>query len=33
MDKARDQAEEIMRLNPKFSVDRFAWTDPQKNQV
>jgi adenylate cyclase len=33
MDKARDQAKEIMRLNPKFSVDRFARTDPQKNQV
>jgi adenylate cyclase len=33
MDKARDQAKEIMRLNPKFSVDRLARTDPQKNQV
>jgi len=33
MDKARAQAKEIMRLNPKFSVERFARTDPQKNQV
>jgi hypothetical protein len=24
MDKACDQAEEIMRLNPKFSVDQIA---------
>jgi len=33
MDEARAQAKEIMRLNPKFSVERFARTDPQKNQV
>jgi len=33
MDEARVQATEIMRLNPKFSVERFARTDPQKNQV
>jgi len=33
MDGARVQATEIMRLNPKFSVERFARTDPQKNQV
>jgi adenylate cyclase len=33
MDKARAQADEIMKLNPKFSVERFATTDPQKNQV
>ena len=33
MDKARVQAKEIMRLNPKFSVERMARTDPQKNQV
>ena len=33
MDEARVQAKEIMRLNPKFSVDRAARTDPQKNQV
>ena len=33
MDEARAQAKEIMKINPKFSVDRFARTDPQKNQV
>ena len=33
MDEACGQAKEIIRLNPKFSVDRFARTDPQKNQV
>jgi adenylate cyclase len=33
MDEAFVQAKEIMRLNPKFSVERFARTDPQKNQV
>ncbi len=33
MDEARVPAKEIMRLNPKFSVDRVARTDPQKNQV
>jgi adenylate cyclase len=33
MDEARTQAEEIMRLDPKFSVDRLARTDPTKNQV
>jgi adenylate cyclase len=33
MDEARAQANEIMRLNPKFSVDRFARTDPQKNEA
>jgi adenylate cyclase len=33
MDEARAQAKEIMRLNPKFSVERLARTDPQKNQV
>jgi adenylate cyclase len=33
MDKASAQAKEIMRLNPKFSVERFASTDPQKNQA
>ncbi len=33
MDEARAQAKEIMRLNPKFSVEQFARTDPQKNQV
>jgi adenylate cyclase len=33
VDKARAQADEIMKLNPKFSVTRFAMTDPQKNQV
>jgi len=33
MDKASAQAKEIMRLNPKFSVERFARTDPQKNQA
>jgi adenylate cyclase len=32
MDEARAQAKEIMRINPKFSVDRFAKTDPQKNK-
>jgi adenylate cyclase len=33
VDKARSQADEVMKLNPKFSVTRFAMTDPQKNQV
>jgi TolB-like protein/Flp pilus assembly protein TadD len=33
MDEARAQAKEIMRLNPNFSVERFARTDPQKNEV
>jgi len=33
MDEAHAQAKEIMRLNSKFSVDRFARTDPQKNQA
>ena len=33
MDEARVQAKEIMRLNPKFSVERLAKTDPQKNQM
>jgi hypothetical protein len=33
MDEARAQAKEIMKINPKFSVDQFARTDPQKNQV
>jgi tetratricopeptide (TPR) repeat protein len=33
MEKARAQAKEIMSLNPKFSVERFAKIDPQKNQV
>jgi tetratricopeptide (TPR) repeat protein len=33
MDEARAQAEEIMRINPKFSVERLAKTDPTKNQV
>jgi len=33
MDKARVQAKEIMSLNPKFSVERMAKTDPTKNQV
>jgi len=32
MDEARAQAKEIMRLNPNFSVDQVARTDPQKNQ-
>jgi len=33
MDEARAQAEEIMRIDPKFSVERLARTDPTKNQV
>lgn len=33
IDEARAQAKEIMRLNPKFSVDRFARTDLQKKQA
>jgi hypothetical protein len=33
MDEARAQAKDIMRLNPNFSVDQVARTDPQKNQV
>jgi len=33
MDEARDQAKDIMRLNPNFSVDQVARTDPQKNQA
>jgi tetratricopeptide (TPR) repeat protein len=33
MDEARTQADEIMRLNPNFSVDRLARTDPTKNQI
>ena len=32
MKNARAQAKEIMRLNPDFSVDQVARTDPQKNQ-
>jgi len=32
MDEARVQAEEIMRINSKFSVDQLAKTDPQKNK-
>jgi adenylate cyclase len=32
MDEARAQAKEIMKLNPKFSVDQVARTDPQKNE-
>jgi protein involved in temperature-dependent protein secretion len=33
MDEARVQAKEIMRLNPNFSVERLARTDPTKNQI
>jgi adenylate cyclase len=33
MDEARAQAKEIMRLNPNFSVEQIARTNPQKNQV
>ena len=33
MDEARAQAKEIMRLNPNFSLERLARTNPQKNQV
>jgi adenylate cyclase len=33
IDEARAQAKEIMTLNSKFSLDRFARTDPQKNQA
>jgi TolB-like protein/Flp pilus assembly protein TadD len=33
MDEARAQANEIMRLNPNFSLERLARTNPQKNQV
>jgi adenylate cyclase len=33
MDEARAQAKEIIRINPKFSLDRYAKTDPQKNQA
>jgi adenylate cyclase len=33
MDEARAQAKEIMKINPKFSLDRLARTDPTKNQV
>jgi adenylate cyclase len=33
MDEARAQAAEIMRIAPKFSVERLARTDPTKNQV
>jgi FOG: TPR repeat len=33
MEEARAQAKEIMRINPKFSMDQVARTDPQKNQV
>jgi hypothetical protein len=32
MDKARAQAQDIMRINPNFSVERLARTSPQKNQ-
>jgi len=32
-DKACAQAKEIMRLNPGFSVERLAKTNPQKNQA
>jgi TolB-like protein/Tfp pilus assembly protein PilF len=32
MDKARAQAQEIMRVNPNFSVDRLARTSPQKTK-
>lgn len=33
MSEACEQAQEIMRLNPNFSIERFARTNPQKNQV
>jgi adenylate cyclase len=33
MDEAHTQAKEIMRLDPNMSVERFARTDPQKNEV
>jgi len=33
MDEARDQAKEIMRLNPNFSLEQLARTNPQKNRV
>ena len=33
MDEARAQAKEIMRLNPHFSVDQVARTEPQKIQA
>ncbi|MDY6790612.1 MAG: tetratricopeptide repeat protein [Thermodesulfobacteriota bacterium] len=32
MHEARDQAKEIMTINPKFSVEQVARTDPQKNK-
>ena len=33
MDEARAQAKEIMRLNPNFSLEQLARTNPQKNQA
>jgi adenylate cyclase len=33
MEKAYAQAEEIMKLNPNFSITRYAKTNPQKNQA
>jgi adenylate cyclase len=33
MDKAREQAKQVISLNPAFSLERFAKTAPQKNQV
>jgi len=33
MDKAHEQAGEIMRLNPDFTIEQFARTIPQKNQA
>jgi TolB-like protein len=33
MDQAQEQAREIMRLNPDFSLERFAKTVPQKDHV
>ena len=33
MDEARAQAKEIVKINPKFSADRLARTDPTKNQA
>jgi hypothetical protein len=31
--RARAQADEFIKLNPNFSVTRFAMTDPQRNEV
>ena len=33
MDEARAQVKEIVKINPKFSADRLARTDPTKNQA